>query len=316
MLPADPERLIDAFSKDFLSSSANANAQLYRSAQPFPHIVLDNFFPEVLMNELRNVSAEYPDGTADQRGCLNGRWKQCFPVQRRESFVRLQGDPQLLSQRLPAYKEDIYKKGWVMNPKEEAGKNTAPTLDKLEPHSRKIYDEIFHKEQWRRFLTNLTGIEGLLADGQLMHGGGIHGTVHGGHLNVHADFNQFNSLRRRVNMFVFLNEDWKEEYGGHLELWSRDLQQCEKRILPIFGRLVIFSTSDYSYHGHPHPLNAPGRVRRSIAQYYYTRAAPPKNECVDDCTGRGHSTLWQKPKCVCPLSKDINVAKHETQCSA
>jgi hypothetical protein len=56
---------------------------------------------------------------------------------------------------------------------------------------------------------------------------------------------------------------------------------------------IFLSLSD---HGHPEPIRAPdGRARRSIALYYYTNGRP-SDECLDnDCSGQGHSTLFQKP---------------------
>ena len=147
------------------------------------------------------------------------------------------------------------------------------------------------------FLQTLTGIQNLLPDPHYL-GSGIHYTRSGGHLNVHADFNRYQAygLDRRVNAFIFMNDDWPEEYGGHLELWGRDMASCYQRILPAFGRLVVFSSTDFSYHGHPQPLPAPpGRVRRSMALYYYTNGRP-NNECLnDDCSGNDHSTLFQTP---------------------
>jgi hypothetical protein len=38
---------------------------------------------------------------------------------------------------------------------------------------------------------------------------------------------------------------------------------------------VIFSTTDTSFHGHPHPLaSPPGTTRKSISLYYYTAGRP------------------------------------------
>ena len=63
--------------------------------------------------------------------------------------------------------------------------------------------------------------------------------------------------------------------GGHLELWDSGVKACEQRILPIFNRLVVFSTTDFSYHGHPDPLTCPDhRTRNSIALYYYSNGRP------------------------------------------
>jgi len=78
-------------------------------------------------------------------------------------------------------------------------------------------------------------------------------------------------LRRRMNVIIYLNRDWQEEYNGALELWSRDMTHAVKRITPLWNRCVIFNTDADSWHGHPDPLAAPeGVFRRSVALYYYT----------------------------------------------
>ena len=65
---------------------------------------------------------------------------------------------------------------------------------------------------------------------------------------MHVDFhkNKLTKLDRRLNILVYLNEDWKEEYGGHFELWEKDMSKCVTRILPTFNRLAMFSTTDFS----------------------------------------------------------------------
>jgi Rps23 Pro-64 3,4-dihydroxylase Tpa1-like proline 4-hydroxylase len=126
------------------------------------------------------------------------------------------------------------------------------------------------------WLEALTGIEGLIPD-PYFGGGGLHQIEPGGFLKIHADFNVHPKLKldRRLNLLVYLNKDWRDEYGGHLELWERDLSACREKILPLFNRTVVFSTSDTSFHGHPHPLTAPaGMSRKSISLYYYTAGRP------------------------------------------
>jgi hypothetical protein len=105
------------------------------------------------------------------------------------------------------------------------------------------------------FLERLTGIQGLAPD-PYFEGGGLHQILPGGFLKVHADFNLHSGLRldRRLNLLLYLNRAWCEEYGGHLELWDRKMTRCEVRVLPVFNRAVIFSTLDWSFHGHPDPL--------------------------------------------------------------
>ena len=126
------------------------------------------------------------------------------------------------------------------------------------------------------FLERLTGIDGLIPD-PYFGGGGLHQIEPGGFLKVHADFNVHPKLHldRRLNMLIYLNKDWREEYGGHLELWDREGRTCRKRILPTFNRTVVFSTTDTSFHGHPHPLASPaGVTRKSVSLYYYTSGRP------------------------------------------
>jgi hypothetical protein len=143
-----------------------------------------------------------------------------------------------------------------------------------------------------QFLEQLTSIPNLIPDPHFI-GGGFHEIKPGGFLKVHVDFNRHygNQLDRRLNALIYLNEDWQDSYGGHFELWNDDMTQCVKRVLPVFNRLVIFSTIPGSYHGHPDPLTCPPeRSRRSLALYYYTNGRP--DEEVSDA----HSTVWKARK--------------------
>jgi hypothetical protein len=141
-----------------------------------------------------------------------------------------------------------------------------------------------------RFLEVLSGIDGLISDPHLL-GGGLHMIKRGGKLNVHADFNRHPSwhLDRRLNLLVYLNKGWKDEYGGHFELWDREMKTCRKKVAPQFNRMVIFSTTDTSYHGHPAPLECPSdTARRSIALYYYSNGRPHEE------VSQAHSTIFKR----------------------
>jgi Rps23 Pro-64 3,4-dihydroxylase Tpa1-like proline 4-hydroxylase len=122
------------------------------------------------------------------------------------------------------------------------------------------------------FLSEMTGIEGLIADPYFA-GAGLHEIRAGGHLGIHADFprHEVMHLDRRLNLLVYLNDDWETEYGGALELWDHRMLRCRKSILPVMARAVVFNTECDTFHGHPDPLACPEhRSRRSIATYYYT----------------------------------------------
>jgi hypothetical protein len=129
--------------------------------------------------------------------------------------------------------------------------------------------------QFLTWLEALTGERGLIPDPHLQ-GGGIHSIGTGGFLKLHADFNWHPrlSLYRRLNLLLYLNE-WQTEWGGDLELWSRDMKSCAVTVPPHANTMVIFTTDDTSFHGHPHPLTCPrGVTRDSIALYYYTAVQP------------------------------------------
>jgi hypothetical protein len=139
-------------------------------------------------------------------------------------------------------------------------------------------------------LEELTGIGNLVADTKLV-GGGLHQIERGGKLNVHVDYSHHpgNRLNRRLNLILYLNRDWRDEYGGHFEIWDRHVKQCEHRIAPLFNRCVIFSTTRFSYHGHPDPLTCPeGMSRKSIALYYYSHGRPEEPGPIVE-----HNTLFR-----------------------
>lgn len=136
---------------------------------------------------------------------------------------------------------------------------------------RNLFAEL-NSQAFLGFLEELTGFRGLISD-PYFDGGGLHETKRGGHLGVHADFNihQRLNVERKLNLLVYLNDEWDDDYGGQLELWDRQMKECAVRVKPVFGRAVIFNTALDSFHGHPDPLNCPPeRSRRSIATYYYS----------------------------------------------
>ena len=152
-----------------------------------------------------------------------------------------------------------------------------------------------NSEPFLDFLSALTGIENLIPDPYFL-GGGYHQILPGGFLKVHADFNkhQNNKLDRRINVLVYLNKNWEESYGGHFQLWDKDMKECKIKILPLFNRMAIFSTTDFSYHGHPDPLTCPpDRSRKSLAVYYYSNGRPASelNEGLEE-----HNTLFRYRK--------------------
>ncbi len=136
------------------------------------------------------------------------------------------------------------------------------------------------------FLEALTGIRGLIADPHFV-GGGLHLTPPGGFLGLHTDFNvdARRGLKRVLTAIVYLNPDWLEEWGGHLELWRASATRADARIAPLCDRLVVMAQGESHFHGHPTPLACPpDRFRASLATYYFV--ADP------DAAAAGHGVVW------------------------
>jgi Rps23 Pro-64 3,4-dihydroxylase Tpa1-like proline 4-hydroxylase len=220
-------------------------AKQYHSASPYPHIVIDNFLWENVLESCLKEMINYNDY------CSHGDTSSSKVQTNKFYFPSGDNDYTL-----------------------EQMKENAPYV-----HSTLCY---LQSKPALSFLSSLTGIENLQGD-DIFLGAGAHKVTNGGKLAIHTDFNQNwnTNLYRRINLLLYMNKNWKEEYGGELELWNTDLSSCAKKIMPIFNRVVIFTTFNKSYHGHPTPMILPEDVARySMALYYYTKE-PPVNENVE-----------------------------------
>jgi Rps23 Pro-64 3,4-dihydroxylase Tpa1-like proline 4-hydroxylase len=155
-------------------------------------------------------------------------------------------------------------------------------------------DALLRDRAFLEFMGRITGIPHLLYDPKYV-GGGTHENLHGQDLDPHVDFNYhpLTQLHRRLNLIVFLNPEWRAEWGGALELhvnpWLPEEEDRVKSIVPIFNRAVVFETSEISWHGFKRIELPPEKrhlSRRSIAVYYYTRRRPA------DETAAEHSTVY------------------------
>lgn len=193
----------------------------YASAQPFPHLVIDNALDRGIVEQLHN---EFP-------GPDMPIWHQ--------------------------YKNAL------------EGKLACNNTDVMPPTIRALFS-FFNSKAFVTVVGRLTGIEDLQSD-PLLHGGGMHCIPKGGKLDIHLDYSihPHLALERRINLILYLNREWLEDWNGSLELWDRDVKCCVQKIAPLFNRIVIFETGDYSFHGHPDPLTCPdGVYRKSLAVYY------------------------------------------------
>ncbi len=218
-------------SKNFLNLEefSDSKKKQYLLSEPFPSIILDNFFNE---DSLKEVLEEFPN------------------------------------------LESLKNSNKYINKNEIKFANN--NFDVF-PKSIKNFISFLNSEVFINFIQNITSIKEPLKSDTDLNGGGLHEIKKGGVLKIHTDFNRHPSLDldRRVNVLIYLNKEWKDQYGGHLELWDKEMKECKKKILPIFNRMVIFSTNDFSNHGHPNPVTCPiDSSRKSIALYYFSKGRP------------------------------------------
>jgi len=183
-----------------------------------------------------------------------------------------------------AFPRDAWEDWYRFKDKFQFKKHACDRIDLIpEPLDRLILE--LNSGPFLSWLSRLTGISQLLPDPWLQ-GGGLHSTGPGGFLVPHTDFHRgrHEHLFRRLNLLLYLNERWREDNGGALELWDKEKDCVVREILPEFGRCVIFQTDDHSMHGFSRPVV--GRDRNSVALYYYTASAP------DRFSGDG-STYWR-----------------------
>tara|TARA_R110002153_G_scaffold39711_1_gene114194 strand:- start:39 stop:767 length:729 start_codon:yes stop_codon:yes gene_type:complete len=204
----------------------------YNSQLPFPHLVFDDFLDETILYDA-SLEAKF-------------------------------------------LSENMDTEGWRFDKKDhhhsQVAKRSLTVIDNMTPAIRLI-SQYVNNPQFLTFLREMTGMPGLVGD-WTFNGGGLHVTPKDGFLNVHQDFNflgpiESPELYRKVNLLIYLNEEWKDDYNGNLELWESDLSDKAHEIVPQYNRAVIFNIED-APHGHPTPLTCPeGESRRSLAYYFY-----------------------------------------------
>lgn len=207
------------------ASERTALAQTFSAATPFQHVVIDNVFPESVLDSVI------------------------------EDFSRVRHNT-------------IYNEATTLR------KHTCDEWSRFPPATFEMISYL-NCGDFVSFLSDVTGIKGLVSDPFLM-GGGLHETMPGGFLKMHIDFNYHRRLEldRRINVILFLNREWQPAWGGELVLADPQMK-TQVPVAPIFNRMVIFNTNDFSFHGQPDPHGFPeGNSRKSIAMYYYSNGRP------------------------------------------
>jgi hypothetical protein len=201
-------------------------AASWRDAQPFPHVVLDDFLaPEAC----RALAGEFRDVGGD---------------------------------------------GWIENRHYSQRMRSRNDRAAFAPTTRALLDEL-DSARARRFVERLTGSAGLFLD-QEMTDGGLSAMGRGDFFDLHTDMQSHalrRTWRRRVNLIIYLSEEWREEWNGALELWDQRGRRCAQRLAPRYNRAVLFEVSARAVHGVPERLACPpGAQRRNVVLYYFSAA--------------------------------------------
>lgn len=89
-------------------------------------------------------------------------------------------------------------------------------------------------------------------------------------LNPHLD-NSHDKDRNRwrvLNLLFYVTPEWKEEYGGNLELWPNGLGNPQITIHSKFNRLAVMATHNDSLHS-VSPVTYEG-YRSCVSNYYFS----------------------------------------------
>lgn len=177
----------------------------YQLANPFPHIVIDEFMSEFdamfISKEMDNYTMWGSDGSEYSKQAQVNKF---FTPWCDDNIEDIKRDMQLT---------------WK-------------------------YLQYYNSPEFLRQLEDLTGIKGLIAD-DLYEGGGVHKIESGGKLSVHTDYSKHprKDLYRRINLLIYLNEDWDPNWGGSLQLWNNDTKELVSEVQPMMNRAVIFNTT-------------------------------------------------------------------------
>jgi hypothetical protein len=225
----------------------------YKSVYPFPHIIIDNFFDENILNKSLEELKSFED------------W----------GFDHSQRDMEVNKFMTPWCSENLIE------------------LENAAPISRYILDYLNSPEVLKFLseltgIENLIPDNTFFGGGihKISKGGKL--AVHADY-----SFHRNTGHHRRINLLLYLNKNWQSEWNGNLELWSPDMSKKIADIEPLFNRAVIFNITNDALHGHPKPLNTPENVDRySFALYYFTENRPKEEIERNLRDGDQSSVLW------------------------
>lgn len=136
-----------------------------------------------------------------------------------------------------------------------------------------ILEEIIYAFQDKKIVdlvAEICNIKEAIPDDNL-YAGGISMMGKNQFLNPHLD-NSHDKDRecwRVLNLLYYVTPNWKEEYGGNLELWPNGLKQSQITLHSKFNRLIVMATHNNSLHS-VSPVTFDG-FRCCVSNYYFSK---------------------------------------------
>jgi Rps23 Pro-64 3,4-dihydroxylase Tpa1-like proline 4-hydroxylase len=143
-------------------------------------------------------------------------------------------------------------------------------LELMHPLIRNIFYALSHKIVIDK-LKNIFNLDDLQYDPYL-HGAGLHYQPRYGRLNMHLDYEKHPHLKnkqRKLNIILYLNEDWNKKWNGDTQLWNKDMTECVFKSFPTVNTAIIFYTGENSWHGVPETILCPEYMYRKTLTFYY-----------------------------------------------
>jgi len=214
--------------------------------------------------DIKNINSTYT--SEDAREKLHRQFSTAIPCRHLvlDDFFEQEIADQLYENFPPMESLNVKRKSINENKAEDYH------FERWHPSFSKVRETV-NSEEFYQWIRKVTGVEGLVTTQDSL-GSGVHQGADKSFVDVHVDVNMNPEagLWRRVNLLVYLNKNWQEEYGGHLEIWDKDMKTMHHKILPKHNRAVIFYTDDNSPHGVTR-VNVPeGETRKSFYTYFYT----------------------------------------------
>ncbi|MEO7045249.1 MAG: 2OG-Fe(II) oxygenase [Ferruginibacter sp.] len=145
------------------------------------------------------------------------------------------------------------------------------SFQNFSPVTQQLHNYIGSSE-FSEWISQITGLKNIYSLNDRL-GNGLHQGGNNSFLDIHIDYNihPVKKMHRKLNLILFFNKEWKEQWGGLLELW--DEEKCFKKILPSFNRMVIFECSEISYHGYD-LITCPENITRKSFYHYFFQEVP------------------------------------------